>query len=292
MALEYPKENMMYGKGKPAATKQKKKPAPLLQPQEKVKQPELQQQPQLQQLELQHPDLQYQGIQQPEPHQPEVQHPELQYPEMQHAQQPVLSQNYQPQPGFEPMQPPLSMRGGGRPDNDREHMFPAFPHHKRDSSATSLLPVPFMRKKMGMFYTWQVFVMWMAISGTIAFVCTYGAFRKYFLSKSRSAVPGSIHKPNVHQLYPNFLNSNCSEESPCTGNGMQCVTHICVCAEGYQPRRKICVPSRKFDHRDRHTTSSADEPRVATPMYCSGNDCPTRRDGKARKRKPPNNEIL
>lgn len=41
-----------------------------------------------------------------------------------------------------------------------------------------------MMRRLGGFYIWQLFIMWMAIVGLITFICAYGVFRKRELEHS------------------------------------------------------------------------------------------------------------
>ncbi|KAH7953789.1 hypothetical protein HPB49_012359 [Dermacentor silvarum] len=76
---------------------------------------------------------------------------------------------------------------------------------------------PYMLQKCGPFFAWQLLIMWMAVLGTVVFVCSFGAFR--------------------HSVY---LNASCGIRNPCRGVGLLCVGGHCVCGPDYEVQGELC----------------------------------------------------
>ncbi|XP_075738171.1 uncharacterized protein LOC142778410 isoform X2 [Rhipicephalus microplus] len=93
------------------------------------------------------------------------------------------------------------------------------------SRSTGRSDKPYMLQKCGPFFTWQLLIMWMAVLGTVVFVCSFGAFRHYLGERALEAV---------------YLNASCSFRNPCRGVGFFCVGGRCVCGPDYEVQGELC----------------------------------------------------
>lgn len=105
---------------------------------------------------------------------------------------------------------------------------------------------PYMLQKCGPFFTWQLLIMWMAVLGTVVFVCSFGAFRHYLVErtgegpdKAKERSWKNIRAARNHRP-PVYLNASCNFRNPCRGVGLFCVGGRCVCGPDYEVQGELC----------------------------------------------------
>lgn len=105
---------------------------------------------------------------------------------------------------------------------------------------------PYMLQKCGPFFAWQLLIMWMAVLGTVVFVCSFGAFRHYLTEQTGegSDKPGEQPLKDIrgarNHRPPVYLNASCGIRNPCRGVGLLCVGGHCVCGPDYEVQGELC----------------------------------------------------
>ncbi|XP_077560458.1 uncharacterized protein LOC144175227 [Haemaphysalis longicornis] len=108
----------------------------------------------------------------------------------------------------------------------------------------------YMLQRCGPFYAWQLLIMWMAVLGTVVFVCTFGAFRHYLiglsLEGSNKAKTSPLKNANLRRMHqpPMNVNASCGIQNPCRGVGQLCIGRHCHCGPDFEEQGELCSPKR------------------------------------------------
>ncbi|KAL1436697.1 hypothetical protein MTO96_049423 [Rhipicephalus appendiculatus] len=86
---------------------------------------------------------------------------------------------------------------------------------------------PFFEIECGCFKAWQVFIMWLAITGLIVYIASLIGFR-HTLTNPKSSTLSHTHINDY--AYPGDVNGTCDEYTPCRGEG-QCRDGRCACLQ-------------------------------------------------------------
>ncbi|XP_065303335.2 uncharacterized protein [Dermacentor albipictus] len=112
----------------------------------------------------------------------------------------------------------------------------------------------FFERRVSIFQIWQLFIMWLALTGTLVFIASLVGFRHVLMRQSQSTTlpPKHIHVFRPPDLpKPGEVNGTCDAVTPC-GGAAECVDGWCSCNP---PRLQVvggvCVNSTEW-------TTSAD----------------------------------
>ncbi|XP_049513806.1 uncharacterized protein LOC125940992 [Dermacentor silvarum] len=89
----------------------------------------------------------------------------------------------------------------------------------------------FFVRRVSIFQVWQLFVMWLALTGTVVFIASVVGFRHILIRQSQSTtMPPYTHvfrPPGLPK--PGEVNGTCDVLTPCQGEA-ECVDGRCICS--------------------------------------------------------------
>ncbi|KAL1436696.1 hypothetical protein MTO96_049422 [Rhipicephalus appendiculatus] len=101
---------------------------------------------------------------------------------------------------------------------------------------------PFFEKKVSIFRAWQLFVMWMAITGLAVYIASYVGFRHVLKPHAEEANATSHTAETKPSPRRGFLGGHCDEFTPCRQPAI-CVQNACVCQYGSRVVGHVCDSS-------------------------------------------------
>lgn len=119
---------------------------------------------------------------------------------------------------------------------------------QRSGASTRGRRARYLLQRCGPFFAWQLVIMWMAVLGTVVFVCTFGAFRHC----SDKAKESALKNANLRRMHrsPAYMNASCGIQNPCRGVGMLCIGRHCHCGPDFEEQGELCSPKRNVRSED------------------------------------------
>lgn len=99
----------------------------------------------------------------------------------------------------------------------------------------------FFERKVSIFQVWQLFLMWMALTGLVVYIASLIGFREVLIKHIYTTATSTPRYTDIVSTWPGNVSSRCNDFTPCRGEA-QCVGGRCICeAPDFIVVEDICV---------------------------------------------------